>query len=482
MNLPRFVRAAFSFVLSLLPVAAAVAAASARPPNIVVIFTDDLGYGDLGCYGHPSIRTPELDAMAAAGVRFTDFYSAAEVCTPSRAALLTGRYPGRSGMAGNRRVLFGNSKGGLPQSEITVARALKAKGYATAHLGKWHLGIHPGGRPLDHGFDYSFGLPYSNDMDGRPGLPRGSSGLAEPPADGWNVALQRNGQTIEQPADQTTLTKRYTEEAVGFIRQKKAQPFFIFLAHTMPHVPVFASPQFKGKSARGIYGDTVEEIDWSTGRILAALKQEGVAENTLVLFTSDNGPWLIMREQGGSAGLLREGKGSTWEGGMRVPAIAWWPGKIKPAVVSTPANAMDVFPTALALAGIPLPADRPIDGTDLTGLLTRGEALPERPFFYYRGLELFACRLGNYKAHFKTQNGYGQPQPEVHERPLLFHLAHDPGEKYDVAEKHPEQIERIRQVVAEHRAKMTFGPNQLDDGQGAAPAAAAKKKKAESAK
>jgi arylsulfatase A len=457
----------------------AVAQSATRTPNIVVIFTDDLGYGDLGCYGHPSIRTPQLDAMASAGLRFTDFCSAAEVCTPSRAALLTGRYPPRSGMAGTRRVLFPGSKGGLPQSEITLPKALKTKGYATAHIGKWHLGIHEGGRPQDHGFEFTYGIPYSNDMDARPNLPRGSSGSPTPPPDGWNVPLIRNGEIIERPVDQTTITKRYTETAVNFIREKRAQPFFLYMAHTMPHVPMFASPEFKGKSARGIYGDAVEEIDWSVGQMLAALKSAGVAENTLVIFTSDNGPWLTQNTQGGSAGLLREGKGSTWEGGMRVPAIAWWPGRIKPGVTSTPVNAMDVFPTSLALAGVALPTDRVIDGTDVSALLTRGASLPERPFFYYRGNALFACRLGNFKAHFKTQAGYGQPQPESHETPLLFNLAHDPSERFDIAAKHPEVLERIKQAVAAHLAKMTFGANQLDDaaeGEGGANAKSKAKK------
>ncbi len=238
----------------------------ARPPNIVIIFADDLGYGDLGCYGHPSIRTPNLDRMAAEGLRFTDFYSAAEVCTPSRAALLTGRYPIRSGMCGKRRVLFPNSKGGLPPEEITIADALKGRGYVTAHIGKWHLGIHEGSRPNDQGFDLSFGLPYSNDMDGRPDLPRGAASSANPPEDGWNVPLIRNGEVMEKPAQQTSLTRRYTQEAQRFIRDNKSRPFFLYFPHTFPHVPLFASQDFKGRSPRGIYGDAVEEDGMQSAR------------------------------------------------------------------------------------------------------------------------------------------------------------------------------------------------------------------------
>ena len=434
---------------------------NAERPNIVIIFADDLGYGDLGCYGSPTIRTPHLDRMAAEGLRFTDFYSAAEVCTPSRAALLTGRYPIRSGMCGSRRVLFPNSEGGLPPAEVTIAEALKPLGYAAAHIGKWHLGIHPGSRPLDQGFDRSFGLPYSNDMDARPDLPRGATGSPNPPRDGWNVPLIRDGEVVERPADQTTLTRRYTEEAVKLIHEWKDRPFFLYFAHTFPHVPLFASPEFQGKSRAGIYGDTVEELDWSVGQVLDALKQEGIAERTLVFFTSDNGPWLVMGDQGGSAGPLREGKGSTWEGGMRVPGIAWMPGRIRPGVTSEPANAMDLFSTALRMAGAPLPESVTIDGVDLSPLLFEGKPLPQRAFFYYRGDQLFAARWGQWKAHFKTQPGYGQSKAEEHEPPLLFHLGRDPSEKRDVAAAHPEVIAEIRRAVAEHQAGVTPGKPQL---------------------
>jgi arylsulfatase A len=433
-------------------------------PNIVIIFTDDQGYGDLGCYGHPTIRTPHLDRMAAEGMRFTDFYTAAPVCTPSRAALLTGRHAIRSGMCqfpGTRGVLFPDSKGGLPRSEITLAEALIPHGYATAHIGKWHLGIHEGARPEERGFDRTYGIPYSNDMDRRASIPAAARYSPDPPADGWNVPLLRDGVVMERPADQTTLTRRYTEEALRFIHEHHDQPFFLYLAHTMPHTPLFASPTFKGTSLRGLYGDTIEEIDWSTGQILDALRQAGLDQRTFVLFTSDNGPWLSEREQGGSAGLLRDGKGSTWEGGMRVPGIAWMPGRIQPATTSQPASTLDLFPTALALAGIQPPPDLPLDGMDIGPLLFDAQALPERPFFFYRGHEIFACRLGDWKAHFITQSGFGPPGRELHDPPLLFQLAHDPSERFNRAADHPDVLTRIQAAVDQHRAVVTPGEPQL---------------------
>lgn len=430
--------------------------AESPKPNIVIIFCDDLGYGDLGCYGSPTIRTPHLDRMAAEGIRFTDFYVAASVCTPSRAALLTGRYPIRSGMCSDqRRVLFPEDAGGLPDSEITIAEALRDRGYATMHVGKWHLGIHEGSRPTDQGFDHSFGIPYSNDMDPREGIQhRRDAGNQDPPADGWNVPLLRDNEIVERPADQTTLTKRYTEEAIGFIDSQDGKPFFLYLAHTMPHVPLFASPDFLGRSRAGRYGDVVEELDWSTGQILDHLRENGLAGNTLVFFTSDNGPWTVMHDEGGSAGPLRDGKGSTWEGGMRVPAIAWMPGRITPRTASIVASALDLFPTALAMAGAPLPEGVTIDGRDLAPFFFEDKLPPKTPFFFYRGKELFACRFGQWKAHFLTRPAYEKETAEAHEPPLLFHLGRDPSEKRPRPSGPVTNpvLEEIRAAVAAHRA------------------------------
>lgn len=440
-------------------------AGDARPPNLVVLFADDLGYGDLGCYGHPSIRTPHLDRMAAEGVRFTDVY-AAPVCTPSRAALLTGRYPLRSGMTSDRRrVLFPNSTGGLPQEEVTLAEALKGKGYATACIGKWHLGHLPQYLPTRHGFDRYFGIPYSNDMDRRPTAAGPSSSL-NPKVEWWNVPLMRDEAIVERPADQHTLTERYTAEAERFIRENRRRPFFLYLPYTMPHVPLFASQAFAGKSPRGLYGDVVEEVDASVGRILRRLREEKLDGRTLVIFTSDNGPWLIQGLAGGSAGLLREGKGSTWEGGMRVPFLAWCPGRISPGRVERSlATTMDIFSTGLALAGAALPADRPIDGVNLLPVLTSttppGGGSP-RAFFYYRDTQLYAVRQGPWKAHHVTRSAYGRDAPQKHDPPLLFQLDNDPSEQHNVAAAHPDVLAGLAREVEQHSAGMKPGAPQLD--------------------
>ncbi len=441
--------------------------AAAAQPNVVVILADDLGYGDLGCYGHPTIRTPNLDRMAAEGARFTQFYVAAEVCTPSRASILTGRYPIRSGMAHNQfRVLRSISTGGLPASEITIAQALKTQGYTTGMIGKWHLGVwtnNPAHHPLKHGFDFHFGLPHSNDMKPSPGNPAKAGSLVNQEAAWWNAPLFRGYELIDPQADQTQLTRRYTEEAQNFIIANKAKPFFLYLAHTFPHTPLFASGRFKGKSSRGIYGDVVEELDWSVGEVFKTLKEQGLAENTLVVFTSDNGPWLLMgTETGGSAGLLRDGKGSTWEGGMRVPGIFWMPGKIKPTVERNVASTLDLYPTLIRLAGGTMPSDRPMDGVDLSGLLFKGEPIEREVFCYYRGEKLYAARLGAWKIHLITQAPYGE-KPVTHEKPLLYNLEVDPSESHEISASHPEVVARIVAAVEKHRATVTPVRSQLID-------------------
>ena len=433
------------------------------PPNVVIVFCDDLGYGDLACFGHPTIRTPNLDRMAREGQKWTQFYAAASVCTPSRAALMTGRLPIRTGMCSDRRrVLFPDSAGGLQPEEVTIADVLKGAGYATICIGKWHLGHLPEYLPTRQGFDSYFGIPYSNDMDRVAGAFQGREGFWDPKIEYWNVPLMRDEKIVERPADQNTITRRYTEEAVRFIRTSKEKPFFVYLAHSMPHVPLFASGQFKDKSLRGLFGDVIEEIDWSVGQVLDTLVELGLDRRTLVVFTSDNGPWLIFNEHGGSAGCLRDGKGSTWEGGMREPTLFWWPGKVPPGVVRDLGCTMDLLPTAAKLAGAEVPPDRPLDGTDLSPALLGTGPGPRQVMFYYRGVQLYAVRKGPFKAHFITKPAYGKGEAEEHDPPLLYHLGHDPSEQFDVAQGHPEVIAEIRREVESHRAGMEPGEPQLE--------------------
>lgn len=490
-----FLRAVVIFLLAVSAAFSADTAADKRKPNFVIILADDLGYGDLGCYGHPSIRTPNLDRMAAEGVRFTDFYVAAEVCTPSRAALLTGRYPIRSGMAHSQfRVLRRESVGHLPDDEITIASLLKKQGYATGAVGKWHLGNwmnNPAGHPMKHGFDFYFGLPHSNDMNPTGPRPKGEDHKEDPDPKWWEAPLFDGEKLIEQPTDQTQLTRRYAEKAVEFIKRHKAEPcdpFFLYFASTFPHTPLFASEKFKNKTPRGRYGDVVEELDWAVGQILDTLRSEGLDKNTFVFFTSDNGPWLIRSLAGGSAGLLRDGKGSTWEGGMRVPGLAWWPGKIPAGTVCHEvATTMDLLPTIAKFAGAETPKDRDMDGGDIAHLLLdsdgpslikaetsgrshaagakAGSTSIVRPlrevFCYYRGTELFAARLGPWKAHFITQAAYGAPKPEPHDPPLLFNLEADPGESFECGAEHPDVIAKIKAAVEKHKASLKPVKNQL---------------------
>jgi arylsulfatase A-like enzyme len=425
--------------------------AADRLPNVVLVFADDFGYGDVGCYGAKGWTTPNLDRMAKGGTRFTSFYVAQAVCSASRCALLTGCYPNRLGILG---ALNPNSKHGIHDREVTLGELFKSRGYATAIFGKWHLGHHPQFLPTRHGFGEYFGLPYSNDM-----LPRQQNNFTELPLIDGDKAIKLN-------PDQSQLTTQYTERAVRFIEKNKDRPFFLYVPHTMSHVPLGVSDKFKGKSEQGLYGDVMMEIDWSVGQILTTLEKHKLDQNTLVIFTTDNGPWLSYGNHAGGAGGLREGKGTTFEGGVRVPCIARWPGKVPAGhVCDEPAMTIDLFPTLARLIGAELPK-HPIDGLDIGPLLfgQPGAKCPHEAFYFYWGNELQAIRSGKWKLHFPHEyraltgtpgkdgraGGYTNQRTEL----ALFDLEKDSGEKFNVADRHPDVVERLKALAEKAREEL----------------------------
>ncbi|MHC4947415.1 MAG: sulfatase family protein [Planctomycetota bacterium] len=440
------------------------------PPNIVIVFADDLGYGDVGVYGAEGFATPHLDRLAAEGMRFTDFYVAQPVCSASRAALLTGCYPNRIGIAG---ALGPGSRIGLADGETTLAELCRSRGYATAVFGKWHLGHLPPFLPTRHGFDEFHGIPYSNDM-----WPLHPDFAHLPPA----AADRKRGYPplplLEQErvavaevtrAHQRRFTSDLADRAVDFIARHRDRPFLLYVAHPMPHVPLHASDRFEGTTEAGLYGDVIAEIDWSVGRILDALRAHGLDERTLVLFTSDNGPWLSYGDHAGSSGPLREGKGTTFEGGVRVPCLARWPGTIPAgAVCREPLMTIDVLPTVAALIGAGLPPRR-LDGRDASALL-RGEPGARSPqaayFFYYHRNHLEAVRSGRWKLHLphgyrsmagRAPGAGGTPGRYDHDRRTgleLYDLHADVGETTDVAAAHPEVVARLLELVETMRADL----------------------------
>jgi len=429
-----------------------------QKPNVIIVFTDDQGYQDVGVFGSPDIRTPHLDQMAAEGVRFTNFHAAQAVCSASRAALLTGCYPNRVGIHG---ALDHTAKHGLHPDEMTIAELLKPLGYHTAAIGKWHLGHHPPFLPTRQGFDEFFGLPYSNDM--WPHHPENKNYY--PP-----LPLYENERIIDTVDDQDLLTTQYTERAVDFIRRNKDQPFFLYLTHSMPHVPLAVSDKFRGQSERGLYGDVIMEIDWSVGQVLETLKQYGLDERTLVIFASDNGPWLSYGGHSGEAIPLREGKGTSWEGGVRVPCIMRWPGKLPAGrVQAEPAMTIDLLPTIAWLTGAELPR-RHIDGLDIWQLMEaseRAKSPHEAYYIYYNRNELQAVIMGEWKLYlphtYRTITP-GQPYRDDGipvkyemikiETPELYHLTSDVSETTNMAADRPRVVETMLRLAEKARADM----------------------------
>lgn len=433
--------------------AAAAPAKGEPPPNIVLVYADDLGYGDLGCYGAKGWKTPHLDRLAAEGIRLTDFYVAQAVCSASRAALLTGCYSNRIGILG---ALGPQSRLGISDRERTIAGVLKPRGYATAIYGKWHLGHHPRFLPTRHGFDDYYGLPYSNDM-----WPKHPTAKFPP------LPLIEGQKTIESNPDQTRLTTAYTDRAVRFIERNAERPFFLYLPHAMPHVPLHVSARHRDSSPQGLYGDVIQEIDWSVGQILAALKRHKLDERTLVIFTSDNGPWLNYGNHAGTTGPLREGKGTSFDGGVRVPCVMRWPGRLPAGELRrTPMMTIDLLPTFAALAGAALPEHR-IDGKDVWPLLagTKDARSPHEAYYFYWGQNLEAVRSGRWKLHFphpyrsmtgQTPGRDGKPGPYAQARTprALYDLEADPGETTDVAAKHPVEVRRLEALADGMRADL----------------------------
>lgn len=453
------------------------------PSNVIIIFMDDMGYGDLESYGGFPYHTPNINKLAAEGMRFTNFYAAQAVCSASRAALLTGCYPNRIGISG---ALFPNSKIALNPEEETIAELFKAKGYATGMVGKWHLGQKEPFLPLQHGFDQYFGLPYSNDMwpinyDGKPADTSTNRGKLPP------LPLIENNNTVRfitTLQEQGELTNLYTQKAVTFIHKNKQKPFFLYFAHSMPHIPIEASSKFKGKSAGGLYGDVIEEIDWSVGEVMKALDASGLTKNTLVIFTSDNGPWLTFGNHAGNTGGLREGKGTAWEGGVRVPCIMRWPGKIPSGTISNKiAATMDILPTLVNICKLKSPVKK-IDGVDIYPLLiNQPDANPRDEFvYYYDRNSLKGIRKGQWKLVLPNNSqtykrvtaigADGWPGKYAIDTVYLslFDLRTDPGETLDLKDKYPEIVSQLT-VIADRYRKDLGDDLTKQTGYGVRPAA-----------
>lgn len=411
---------------------------TAKNPNVIIILTDDQGYGDLSCQGSPSIKTPNIDMLAAEGVRMTCFYSAGCVCAPSRRGLMTGRYAARIASDGHEK------QGVMLGEEITLAEMFKKKNYATACIGKWHLGMRTGSNPNDQGFDYFYGTSSSNDHFSQNGFKHTYEGYKNATNNSFKLPLYQQNDTIEIPVKQELFTQRYTKEAIKWIEGHQNSPFFLYIAHNMPHVPLIDSENIKKKSYAGTYGDKIEEIDWSVGEIIKALEKYNLDKNTLIVYSSDNGPWRIYHELGGSPGPFRNGKGTSWEGAFRVPGIFWWPGQIKPSIVTEPASSLDFFATFSALLGIPLPMDRKYDSENLLPMLLLGKKSPRETFFYFseQNNELWAVRKGEYKLQVETVDEH-RGAPVKHDPALLFNLAIDPGETYDIASGNPMVVKEL---------------------------------------